>query len=865
MKLHTTGFKNKLKKLGRQLKAIITYDNITLEEELFSVTPHYEANLLKSVMKQLDIESSVAIPLETIVNCKIGLKINGSYEMLDYGNYVIYSVEKQEDTNTYKIIAYDKMLYAMKEYEALEVQYPITIANYLIALGNKIGLQVANTTFYNSSLTIPMDLYDGLQYTYRDILDEIAEAIGSIIVINSDDEIEVKYPTNTNDTIDEEYLKDINVNFGEKYGPVNSIVLSRAAEADNVYIRDEQSVEQNGLCEIKIIDNQIMNFNDRSDYLQGLLNALNGLYYYINDFNSIGIMYYDVGDIYNVTVGENTYQCIMLNDEIVVKSGIQEIIHTEMPEQSQTDYTKADKTDRKINQTYLIVDKQNQAIESVISNVSEQNNKISQITQTVDEINSKLEDIADITTSAESVYATVSLADINESEPIELKIHPITTNISYLYPRSNLYPSDTLYLTNRIIRFIRTYEEDGETLTENIDYELPDNLLYYDSENYDEFYLNYDSQTCQVIKRCELNANGVVESWTAIGYPPVITDYPYPQILLGDGDYEVKILGYETGYISARLMAKNIYTSQFYTKAETNAKIEEKADEIDIGVNQKLSNYSTTNEMNAAINIKANEINLKVEEKLDEDDFTGANIMLAINNDSSSASIDADKISLNGKTINLTSDDIAINSTHLNIDKNGNTQITSSASSYTGAELKLIGQLLTNYLYSSAVVIRPNSVSSNLGIAGMEVVSGNNGYEGTLALTSQNGEYISLIPTQGIDVSSNIHAIGTVTGSNIQSDERLKKNIKDTSSNALDIINKINHKEFDWIKDNKHTNIGYIAQELEKIDENFIIKENDTYYVNLLPILATTTKAIQEQQQEIEELRERINVLEGGK
>ena len=141
-----------------------------------------------------------------------------------------------------------------------------------------------------------------------------------------------------------------------------------------------------------------MNFNNRSDYLQGILNALNGLYYYLNDFNSTGILYYEVGDLYNVKIGENTYQCLMLNDEINVTTGIEEIIHTDMPEKSETDYSKADKTDMRINKTYLIVDKQNQKIESVVNNVTEQNNKISQITQTVDEVNSKISDIADITT-----------------------------------------------------------------------------------------------------------------------------------------------------------------------------------------------------------------------------------------------------------------------------------------------------------------------------------------------------------------------------------------------------------------------------------------------------------------------------------
>lgn len=388
MKPHTSDFKNNINKMGRQIKNIITYGGITLEEELYAVTPHYDANLLKSVMKQLDIECSINIPKNTVLNYQFGLKVGNNYEYLDFGNYVVYSSEKQEDTNTYKIICYDKMLYSMKHNENLGVTYPITIKNYLTALATKIGLTLKTGTFINESMTISQELYVGLDYTYRDILDEIAQATGSNIVINNNDELEVRYFTNTQDTINEDFLKDINVSFGEKYGPINSIVLSRSAGSDNVYIRDDESIDENGLCEIKISDNQIMNFNDRSDYLQGLLNALDGLYYYINDFSSTGICYYDVCDLYNISIGETIYQCAMLNDEIAVTLGIEELIHTDMPEQSETDYSKADKTDRKLNETYLIVDKQNQTIESVVSNVTEQDAKISRIEQSVDGIES---------------------------------------------------------------------------------------------------------------------------------------------------------------------------------------------------------------------------------------------------------------------------------------------------------------------------------------------------------------------------------------------------------------------------------------------------------------------------------------------
>ena len=453
--------------------------------------------------------------------------------------------------------------------------------------------------------------------------------------------------------------------FGQKYGVINSIVLSRSGESDNVYLRDEDSVAQNGLTEVKIVDNQIMNFNNRSDYLQGILNALNGLYYYLNDFNSTGILYYEVGDLYNVRIGENTYQCLMLNDEVNVTTGIEEIIHTDMPEKSETDYSKADKTDMRINKTYLIVDKQNQKIESVVNSVTKQNDKISKITQTVDEINSKISDIADITTYGESDRAEVELTDVNESEPIMIKVHPTSTNISYLYPNNNLLPSDTQYLPDRIIRFTRTYEEDGTTKTENIDYELPDDLLRYSSEVYDEFILDYDSQTCQVIKRCAYNADGTVR---ALG-TEITTDYPYPTIALGEGNYTITLLGYDFGYIYARLMAKNIYTTQFYTKVETDSIIDQKANEINLGVNQTLTNYSTTNEMNSAINIKSNEITSSVsktystkqelataksEIKQTTDGLTSTvskkvgndEIISKINQSSETVAIDANKISL---------------------------------------------------------------------------------------------------------------------------------------------------------------------------------------------------------------------------
>lgn len=276
----------------------------------------------------------------------------------------------------------------------------------------------------------------------------------------------------------------------------------------------------------------------------------------------------------------------------------------------------------------------------------ETNQKIAKVTQTVEELNSKISDIADVTTSAEDTDAKIEINEVNQSEPIRLVVRPIEENISYLYPSDNLYPSDDLFMKTRTIRF------HNKTTNEDFDYELPDDLLYYDEENYDEFILDYDGQSCVVNKRVGYNADGT----TYVLDNPTTVPYTYPTgknaIILTEGDYDVYILGYNQGYIFARLMAKNIYTTQFYTKAEVDSEISQTANSITSEVNQKLTNYSTTTEMNNKITQEItnteNVINLELNKKVNNSEYNSAQILLKINGDTSSTVIRADKVDLDG-------------------------------------------------------------------------------------------------------------------------------------------------------------------------------------------------------------------------
>lgn len=384
MKAHSNSFKEQIKEMGRELDSIITYgDTVLGNEQLNAVTPSFQSAILKSTMKQLDIDSNIAIPIGTVLNYKFGVKVNGEYEYIDFGNFIVKEVEKQEDTLSYKITCYDKMLLTMKDYVKIPITYPITIRDYIDSLCTFLGLKFANANdvFANYDKEIANELYldindKSLGYTFRDIFDELAQVTASTICINANDEVEIRYINNTGDTIDEEYLKDINVNFGEKYGPINTIVLSRASESDKIYKSFPENLPDEEKKSIEIADNQIMNFNDRSDYLPDILEKLNGLEYYTNDFTSTGITYYDICDKYNVKIGNNTYPCIMFNDEILITQGLQENIYTEIPEKAVTEYQYASSSDKASKNAYIIAKKNEAKIEQVVESVGDENGNV---------------------------------------------------------------------------------------------------------------------------------------------------------------------------------------------------------------------------------------------------------------------------------------------------------------------------------------------------------------------------------------------------------------------------------------------------------------------------------------------------------
>lgn len=996
MKNVSNGFKQSIVQLGRQQTVEITYDDTTLNgEDINSINFSYDGGLLKSIMTGFVIDSNVSIPVETEINIKYGLLVDGSYEYIDYGTYIVYKSEKKEDTKSYEITAYDKMLNAMKEYTGMGLQFPITVQQYVISLANSMGIPYTPTEFTNYNNALENDPYaskdevtgeeSGIGYTYRDILDDIAEVTATHPIIKNG-ELVLSWINQTDAVINEDYLKDVNVKFGKIYGPINSVVLSRSV-SDNIYLKDEESIEENGLCEFKISDNQIMNNNNRDAYISGIFNKLRSVSYALNDFSSIGIMFLEPLDKYTITVENVAYSCIMFNDEQNITQGLEENIYTNEPEQGVTDYMMADKTDQRLNQTTFIIDKANQKAELAITNSNQAISQVTTLTAEVGRIESEISEIAGVTKTATG-NGEVELEGINTSEPINIKIHPQEIDIKALYPREDLFPSAGLFPHSRELYFINT--TDGIVQK----YDLPGDLLWLNNLVYDEFYLVYGDRSKGILQECYIIRKvGVDEQGNKYELETPVKEVlaTYPHIPLTEGNYRVVLKSNMTAYLYIELMANNLYTSQFATRQELSSAITQAIDEVSIDVDAKLENYSTTTELEGKINTSATEILATVRQTyktIDSANQDKIELQSAINLKADSATLGSyytknqsdDKFStkaelttgigtlqdgkidkVTNKTnadsiisyinasadvINLNAGRLLINSGNFTLTSNGTATLTSATfnggiinmyNSSHNLELQITGNGL--YVYSNGVYAgsfnggsyagdtsqkglamdlsenskylsftyqkenedyfifryqKANSIGrTNEGmyfskdifiddhafftnydqttyIANSTHRNGNELYDGIKfadlkhynEFFDASSDFITMRVTDSIEFYGGSFTFNGYSVLTSESDGRLKHNIKDTQASALSQISQIEHRQFNWNKDNSKVDIGYIAQEVEKINPQLVIKtpqydENKniidyTYSMNILNLVALCTKAIQELNDKVE-------------
>ena len=131
----------------------------------------------------------------------------------------------------------------------------------------------------------------------------------------------------------------------------------------------------------------------------------------------------------------------------------------------------------------------------------------------------------------------------------------------------------------------------------------------------------------------------------------------------------------------------------------------------------------------------------------------------------------------------------------------------------------------------------------------------------TFVNTTGNSSILAFWNTNGI--VGTINTSGSATSYNTSSDARLKNVLGEAK--GLEIINALNPVNFEWKSDGK-TQDGLIAQEVEEVFPQAVSEpelEGEWYSVDYSKFATPLIKAIQEQQAIIEDLKSRIETLEG--
>lgn len=751
------------------------------------------------------------------IEIKIGADYNNQTYYINYGTFIINQAPQNDKTNgTVRITAYDSMIKFNKPYDDI-ITYPCTLKELLINICSQAGVELGSEHFANENFIVENNQFENK--TLREVLQNIAKCAFSWARIKQDNKLYLDFEVKN--TVDEvitiqDYKKDNYKIANELYGSVNKVTYGDSdIKGQEISIANQSDIIVNGENEILINDNYFAYTQAKRNSLIQEGTRLFGLKYMpIQELKMIGLIYLESNDIIEVEdLEENTIKSIVFSHTIEYNGVTSDEISAESFSDNEKEYKNNNTIAAKQSQTEIIVDKANKKIQSIASEIGDRSERTSTITQEIDRINSVVEDIEDLTNTIKGL-TEITLENCVAGQLLELHIYGNNTVFDYLYPQDDLYPSDTLFPYGDS-RIVVTDSQGNEEIIELGVMEV----LRQNGEIKDEFIL--ENSKAKIIRRILPNGQPRLQE--------LIEELPDVTINLKDGNNIISIKNYEA-YLQAKFAIQNDYTDIFATKAL----------------------------MSSSITQTAEEINLEVRKKVDENE-----VISKINQSAEEIAIEANKISLSGKTLNL-GDNMAIVSNNFNVDSNGN--MTCSNANITNGNITMRGE--NNKI---------RAVASNNSKTYAEIYSDERNSHVTVQDSSgfsasiEAGKYRDGTPFSSIEAvagdgdinNATISCAGSMKATSFipWSTLERKKDIELFKS-GLEILNNVEIYMFRYKGQEKNSkkHIGFIINNDYKYSKQLTNDQNDG--VDLYSFISVCCKAIQEQQEEIEELQNKIKEME---
>lgn len=305
------------------------------------------------------------------------------------GRFGVDTADYDVDAGSTLLTMYDRLGKATQEdYSLVDADFPCTVEE----LAGKIATALDVTLEFDTDL--PNADYEVLENLWKtitgtkmyDIVKEIAEVTATTALMSGNTLTFRPY------AVDSEVMTEDNLSrfkIGQHWGVLNSVVLSRQPQNDNVVLTNEPSVAADGLTDWTAVNNQIVD-DLREELIVPMYDFLVGETPYIvqDDIEAVteGHGWYEIGDPFTMTIGGNDYYPILTEIILILEGSIDETIKSKIPDPNDIDYASAGGIQKTIWNTEIKVNKQANEITSIVSRQDETDEQFTEIVQQIDNI-----------------------------------------------------------------------------------------------------------------------------------------------------------------------------------------------------------------------------------------------------------------------------------------------------------------------------------------------------------------------------------------------------------------------------------------------------------------------------------------------
>lgn len=221
-------------------------------------------------------------------------------------------------------------------------------------------------------------------------------------------------------------------------------------EGENITLRDEESILQNGENSLVINDNPFAyTQTKREQLITALFNAVKGFEYKAYTFKCQGLHYIETMDKIQFKDKEgNIYDSYVFRFNYKSPNGLESTIEAPSIIKATVEYQNIPDASDIAKRTEIIVDKQNQKITQLAQKSTEHETKLTKQEQDIESIKQSVSNTVDYKRKAESV-TEVYLKDAGATDILKLEVRGNKTYESNLFPRTNLYPRTSLHPNQR--------------------------------------------------------------------------------------------------------------------------------------------------------------------------------------------------------------------------------------------------------------------------------------------------------------------------------------------------------------------------------------------------------------------------------